>query len=142
MKRQSNKVSVTALQKDFKILRSALNTRARRVLFYLGRSGKSLEIYLVTNAVMRELNKNFRKKNKVTDVLSFQAPKNFISPKLPFRPLGEIYLAPAVIKNRHEDIGFLMLHGLLHLLGYDHVRKGDMIKMRRKEEFLMKKLNM
>lgn len=136
-----NKVSVTALSKNFEILCPMLHDRARRALFYLGHSGDYLEIYLVSAVAMRKLNKTFRKKDEATDVLSFPVPKHFVLPKLPLRPIGEIYLAPAYIKSQHADMSFLMLHGLLHLLGYDHVHKGDMMKMRRKEKFLMKKLN-
>ena len=144
IQRGFNKVSVTALHRSFKVLCPMLQHRARRALFYLGLSGVYLEIYLISSVAMRKLNKTFRKKNKVTDVLSFEMPKPFILPKLPLRPIGQIYLAPKYIKRHigknHADINFLLVHGLLHLLGYDHVRKGDMIKMQRKEEFLMTKL--
>lgn len=102
----------------------------------LGLSGKKVEISinLVGNYKMRELNKKYRHKNKTTDVLSFP----MLSKKLKdlktgiheaqFIDLGDVFIcypfAKKAIKRENINIDTkirnLTIHGLLHLLGYDH----------------------
>ncbi len=63
---------------------------------------------------MRELNRKFLKRNYPTDVLAFRLEVDF----------GEIYIAANQIKNYHHMIE-LVLHGLLHLAGYNHRTSGE-----------------
>ena len=80
---------------------------------------KQVGIVLVDKKSIQALNKKFRKKNKVTDVLSFSGEGPF---------LGDIVLCVEQIKKQatehelemSEEFSYLVLHGLLHLLGYDH----------------------
>ncbi len=80
---------------------------------------KEVGIVLINAKAMRELNKKFRNKNKVTDVLSFSGDDTF---------LGDIVLCVEQIKKQaaehglesSEEFSYLVLHGLMHLLGYDH----------------------
>ena len=71
---------------------------------------------------MRKINRKFKGKNRPTNVLSFEAEKGSLRPDLgnERRFLGEIFLAPDYIRARGEDLGFLFIHGFLHLLGYTH----------------------
>lgn len=78
----------------------------------------SLSIAFVTEKKSQAVNKKYRRKDKATNVLSF-----------PLRPnQGELLLCRSVIKKEAEDSGrdfskwleFLIIHGLLHLKGYDH----------------------
>ena len=89
---------------------------------------------------MRALNKKFRKIDKVTDVLSFgEAAAD------PQR--GEVVICVEQAKQQAkrykvtllEEIQRLLVHGLLHLLGYDHLKRADRILMRHKEEVYAKK---
>ena len=102
-------------------------------------------VALVSDARMRALNRQFRGKDKVTDVLSFPA-----DPSTPLRAgtrgfLGDIVIASGVAKKQAKaaghslniEIRVLALHGLLHLLGYDH--DGDDGKMARVEARLRMK---
>jgi probable rRNA maturation factor len=74
----------------------------------------------LTRAQMKKLNYNFRKKNKPTDVLSFQ-PSDTDS-------VGELVFCPAVLtaqakkqkQSLSDELMYMFIHGLLHLLGYDH----------------------
>ena len=110
-----------------------------------------LDIYLVENWKIRRLNKKFRGKDKVANVLSFKEPDDFPHPEITGRKnkksagkikyLGEIYLAPAHIKERGENIQHLLVHGILHLFGYTHNNKNDTIKMARWENKILKCLN-
>jgi probable rRNA maturation factor len=106
-------------------------------------------VALVSDARMRALNRRFRRKDRATDVLSF--PANPASPANPTNPanpesripnpggfLGDIVIARGVARRQAADAGHsqavelrvLALHGLLHLLGYDHHRDhGRMLRV-------------
>jgi len=55
--------------------------------------------------------------------------------------LGEIFLAPEYVRDHGEDIVFLAVHGLLHLLGYTHDGERDSIKMERKEREIIRRIH-
>jgi probable rRNA maturation factor len=85
-------------------------------------SARLLQLVFVTEAKMRKLNLEFRKIDRSTDVLSF-------SPTEP-HSLGELVFALEVLKRQakahdmkfRDELGYMVLHGVLHLLGYDHER--------------------
>jgi probable rRNA maturation factor len=101
---------------------------ARQLLKLLDRENYSVEISLVGND---QLPKN---------VLAFPARADFPRPDLSQPDLGEIYLNPAYIAAHDEDLRFMLVHGMLHLVGYDHIKKSDRISMEKKERELLKKL--
>ena len=101
----------------------------------LGRRRGIIEIYLIDNKRMRRLNKQFRGKNKPTNVLSFPKPKGF-----PGQGLGEVYLDPVYIDKKKESLDLMLVHGVLHILGYDHKQKYDRIVMQKKEAEFLKRL--
>ena len=101
---------------------------------------KSVAVFLVDNATMKKLNRESRSKNQVTNVLAFPAPKDFLLPPGVPKTLGEIYLAPDYIEKKGEDPIFLLVHGFLHLLGFDHKGKSDTMKMQKAEKWLLHKL--
>jgi probable rRNA maturation factor len=94
----------------------------------------SVTVALVSDARVHALNKRYRRKNHATDVLSFpfdRDPKNAARPEtMGGRSLGDIVIARGVARRqaraaRHTELTelkILALHGLLHLLGYDHER--------------------
>lgn len=100
-----------------------------------------ISIVFVDDIKIRELNKKYRKKDKSTDVLSFNLGKD---PK--GRLIGEIYISiPTAEKqclenNRSllDEIAFLSLHGLLHILGYDHENIDDKEKMDKETQNFLK----
>jgi probable rRNA maturation factor len=113
------------------------------------RARGEVAIALVTDAHIRALNRQYRRKDTSTDVLSFPAvgkhvsrmpdPASRIPPARP--PLGDIVIATGVARRQARDAGHsyetelrvLALHGLLHLLGYDHESTGDRGRMARLE---------
>lgn len=144
-----NKVFVSSVGKSYKKLEPQIAGILKK-LINLTKKGKFLacpepvewvSVYLIDNETMRKLNRIHRKKNKTTNVLSFVPPKNFVMPPNAPKTLGEIYLAPDYIKKHDEDIVYLLIHGFLHLLGFEHERKNDTISMQRKENKLIKKIN-
>ena len=90
-------------------------------------------IIFVSNEKIHEINFNYRGVDKVTDVISF-ALEDANDVKEPgMRILGDIYIAINVAYNQAEiyghsnirEICFLATHGILHLLGYDHMEEGE-----------------
>lgn len=113
-----------------------LEILAEKVLKFLGPKNVFVNISLIDGRTMRQLNRKFLGNDSSTDVLSFEVPEDFpaIGRK---RHLGEIYLNPTYIKKHKEDINLIMIHGLLHLLGYNHELKGDRIRMENLENKLL-----
>ena len=112
-----------------------LTRLARDVLDFLGHKDAVAEVNLIDARTMKSLNKRFKGKDSSTNVLSFPAPEGFPSiPDKNFpRLLGEVFLNPGYIKNHKENIDYLLIHGLLHLLGFNHKEYDDRIKMERLE---------
>lgn len=106
--------------------------KARRLAGFLPKRG-SAEVYLVSDQRMRRLNKQFRGKDKPANVLSFIKPLGF-----PGETLGEVYLGPVYIQKNAEDLNLMLVHGVLHILGFDHKKKSDRIVMEKKERQLLK----
>ena len=118
----------------------------------------SVSLNFVSEKEICELNKKFRGLEKVTDVLSFpnlnkkvgEKLKNFekernFDDNLLF--LGDIVICKSVAERQAKEYGhsterevcFLALHGLLHLLGYDHIEKDDEILMQGTADEILKK---
>ena len=108
----------------------------------------SLTILLTGNSKMKYLNNKFRKKNKITDVLSFP---NLGTAELKKKTnteiyLGDIALSYEIVNQRAKDSNFniefdkMWIHGYLHLLGYDHKKFRDYKVMKRIEDKILKVL--
>ena len=90
-------------------------------------------IIIVNEKDIQELNKKYRGKDSVTDVISFALEDDNTFIKTDFRILGDIYICLKKAKDQSIEYGhtflreltFLAIHGLLHLLGYDHMKEED-----------------
>ena len=124
--------------KKFAKEKKAIESLIRKLPKLVRKNNLSLEVYLISDAEMKKLNRKFKGKNRSTNVLSFEAEKGSLRPDIGNgrRFLGEIFLAPDYIRAREENISFLFIHGFLHLLGYTHKRKNDRIRMEKLEEEL------
>ena len=104
----------------------------------------SFSLLLSNNLNIKKLNKNFRNKNKATDILSFPAEKKFNIKKNPY--LGDIIISydfinkPKLLTNLEfkKKLIKIFIHGFLHLFGYDHVKLKDFKKMLKEEEKIYK----
>ena len=115
------------------------------------RARGEVAVALVTDAHIRKLNSQYRRKPVPTDVLSFSADHGSRTPdpgsRTPGPALGDIVIATGVARRQARDAGHsyqtelrvLALHGLLHLLGYDHDRKSDAGRMARLEARLRRR---
>ena len=104
-------------------------------------------IALVTDAHIRNLNRQYRGKDYATDVLSFSPDPGSRTPDPGSRFIGDIVIATGVAKRQAREAGHsyqaelrvLALHGFLHLLGYDHDDPDDHGRMARAEARLRRR---
>ena len=102
-------------------------------------------ILLTSSSRIKKLNKKFRKINKPTDVLSFPflSKINFKLHKKKNSYIGDIAVAYEIINKRAKKSSFILefdkvwIHGLLHLVGYDHIKNKDHFKMRKVENNIL-----
>ena len=105
----------------------------------------TVSITIVDNKKIKEINRDYRNKDSETDVISFafEEADDYEYPDMRF--LGEIYISIDKAKSQAEEYGhslkreicFLTVHGLLHLLGYDHIEEKDRVVMRKLEEEIL-----
>jgi len=103
---------------------------------------KEIELIITTNEAIREINKEHRNIDKDTDVLSFPYES------MPMTPLGSIVISSSYVENKakefehqnSDELALLFIHGLLHILGYDH--EVDSGEMREEEERLINEFNL
>ncbi|MCD6258761.1 MAG: rRNA maturation RNase YbeY [Helicobacteraceae bacterium] len=101
-------------------------------------SDKEIELIITTNDEIQEINKQTRGIDKSTDVLSFPYEE------MPMSPLGSIMISAEHVEQKAQELGhtntdeiaLLFIHGMLHLLGFDH--EVDSGEMRQEEERLIK----
>ena len=121
-------VEVTVLQSRLTPFKKPIIAAASQLLSELGRADFCVEIFIVGN---EQLPKN---------VLTYPADPHFPRPDLDSPVLGEIYLNPEYIADHEENLYYMLIHGMLHLLGYDHMKKSDRMKMEKKESALLRRL--
>lgn len=120
-------VDIVSRRAGNKIRRRRLRQIALKVLDLLKEQHAELSLVLVDNAEIQKLNFRFRHKDTPTDVLSFPADQ-----QLPagVRLLGDVIISVEKARHQamergrslHEEVVTLLIHGVLHLLGYDHER--------------------
>ena len=104
---------------------------------------KNYTVFLTNNKKMKELNKKYKNKNKPTDVLSFPFNKKKKYNKSVY--LGDIAISYEIINKRSKNSNFflefdkMLIHGYLHLLGYDHKKKKNFEKMKKLEDLILNK---
>ncbi len=110
-----------------------------------------VSITLTDDAYIKELNTQYRNKDCATDVLSFalnegEEPEIVDGPAVNL--IGDIIISVETAKRQAEEYGhsleremaFLTVHGMMHLLGYDHIEEADRIEMRKEEEYVLENL--
>lgn len=115
----------------------------------------NLSMVVTDDERIRIVNREQRKIDKATDVLSFPGYEKEEWEELKTQPEEMVYIGDIVISKEHavaqaEEYGhsferefcYLLAHGMLHLMGYDHMEEDEKKVMREKEEEIMKKLNL
>jgi rRNA maturation RNase YbeY len=166
-------------QRKIKINTKKIEHHVKQILKILKYENYDVGIWLTTNKTIREYNKNFRKKDKPTDILSFPfytelKPGERIKP-LPktatkeqiqdSQNLGDIIISPEFAQkdlfttasntkdqsasnknainngaNFDQHLKILLVHGLCHLIGYDHIKEQDYKIMHKKEMAILEKI--
>jgi probable rRNA maturation factor len=110
-----------------------------------------ISVTFVGSDEIRELNKLFRGKDQVTDVLSFpqfdEIPREKISGVV---SIGDVVICSEIALIQAEEYGhsaerelvYLLVHSIFHLLGYDHDEEGEKLEMRENEEKIMNNINL
>ena len=144
-------------QREVRVALRPLESFLRRVKRDLGLQQADVTVCLISDAAMAQLNHSFRKKKGPTDVLSFPSVTRRRPVRLPQKSrassrereeLGDIAISPATARRYAKKYGrplaaelrVLVLHGVLHLLGYDH--ETDRGEMDRIEQKLRKRLGL
>jgi probable rRNA maturation factor len=121
--------------------------RARRMLDVLGLGSAELSLMLVSDRVMHDLNRDWRGKDRATDVLAFAQGEDGPGPE---GLLGDVVISVDTARRQAVSLGHslvveadrLLVHGLLHLLGYDHERSpAEARRMQRKERAILRAID-
>lgn len=117
-----------------------------------GSESAEVVLTVVDDAAMRELNRTYRGIDRPTDVLAFSQRERtpgepFIEDPVEGRLLGDIVVSWETARRQAEELGhpvereaaFLTVHGLLHLLGYDHQQPQPELLMKRKQSQIMER---
>ena len=155
---ESLKVLISNRQKDVKIpsgMRLLIRRCCHAVLLSENfHQNAEVSVSFVNNEQIREMNNEYRQKDAPTDVLSFPLGQDGVYDKN--METGAIMLGDIVISvekaieqakiyghSLQREIGFLTVHSMLHLLGYDHEKGGlETLRMREKEEEVLTKLGL
>jgi len=116
---------------------------AKKVLKGENKGTEHVSVAFVSPAEMQKLNKKYRKKDKPTDVLSFEKVSDFKE------EAAEIIICPQVVRENattsklslKKELAKMLIHGILHALGYDHEKSApDAVKMEEKEKYYFAKI--
>jgi probable rRNA maturation factor len=113
------------------------------VLDILKKKDKTADIFLLRQNMIHAINKQWHKKDEPTNVLSFaERDVPFIVPKQlrDKNYLGEIYISPDFVRKHKQSLDHMVVHSMLHLLGYDHIKNEDAKKMEKREQTILKKI--
>ncbi|MBP9478606.1 MAG: rRNA maturation RNase YbeY [Sebaldella sp.] len=104
-----------------------------------------VSVLITTNEIIKGINKEYREKDEPTDVISFAY--NETENIGPFNILGDIIISSDRVSEQaseyehseEREFFYVLCHGILHLLGYDHIEEDDKSVMRAKEEEILEK---
>ena len=131
-----------------KYLSEKLKKISKVVKFFKGKN-ITFTILLTSSLNMKKLNKKFRNRNKSTDVLSFPflSSNNLKSIKQKKIYIGDVAASYEIINSRSKKNNFTQefdkawVHGLLHLIGYNHIKNKDYFKMNKIEKRILNSIN-
>ena len=112
-----------------------------------GKNDYYLSLLIADNKIIKQINKEYRNKDTETDVISFAYNETENIGGL--NVLGDIIISLEKVKNQSKEYGhseerefyYVLCHGMLHLLGYDHIEEEDKKIMRKREQEILDKFN-
>lgn len=147
-------ITIKNSQRKIKIDVKQFESDAATILDALGYPDFDLGILLTTNKTIHRYNKEYRHIDKPTDILSFPYhPELMAGQKIKVhseddKNLGDLIISLEYVVKAAQELGttfekrmqVLLVHGICHLLGYDHIQDEDYEVMRKKEAFLLRKI--
>ncbi|MBU1863629.1 MAG: rRNA maturation RNase YbeY [Candidatus Omnitrophica bacterium] len=139
-------IKVVIATKKYRISAHSIEKIARVTLTRCGIRSGLLNIYLVGNRTIRRLNKTYKRRNAATDVLAFP-----IGEEIPTRSHGMVCLMGEVVISLdqakvqagrfhttfRQEVILYVIHGILHILGYDDIKNKDRQRMEKKQHELL-----
>jgi len=124
---------------------------ASAILSAVGEENSDMSVTLVGDQKMRRLNRQYRHKDRATDVLAFASrdARLPVNMRINTAPLGDVVIsvptairqARAANRSLQEEMAVLLIHGILHLCGYDHeTNEREARRMRRRERILLERV--
>ena len=147
-------IYVKNTQRSIKLDIPAIKKDVTRILELIGYADFDVNIWFTTNATIRAYNRDYRHKNKPTDVISFayytdaKPGVRIIAETDDDKNLGDILVSPKYIQDDlpnwnqilEERIRILLVHSICHLLGYDHITDSDYTVMQKEEERILSQI--
>jgi probable rRNA maturation factor len=132
-------IAIMNRQRRQKIATKMLRAAAVKILSGLGCTSSELSVAIVGDRTIRVLNREYLQKDRSTNVISFSMQEGEFGAMNPDL-LGDVVISADTAAKEaadagitfHERLVFLLLHGILHLVGYDHERSGE-VEARRME---------
>ncbi|MBT5985782.1 MAG: rRNA maturation RNase YbeY [Nitrospina sp.] len=120
-------------QKEHSIDCVLLENQGKSILRVLGCENQELSVLLADDRKIRTLNKQYRGQDRATDVLSFSQNDEEEESKPSYHLMGDVVISAVTAKRQaaehgltlEEEIVLLLIHGILHLLGFDHERSNE-----------------
>ena len=128
---------------NFAVDKGFFSSVAKKVLKGENKRMENVSIAFVSSAEMQKINKQYRKKDRPTDVLSFEKVSHFKD------EAAEVIICPAVVRENakesklslKKELAKILIHGILHALGYDHERsEKEAGVMEEREKYYMSKI--
>jgi probable rRNA maturation factor len=117
---------------------------------FVGADSFQIDLSIVSDEEIQRLNRQYRHKDQVTDVLSFAYNESAVDfpTTAEAKPLGDIIISIDQVKRQaiefkqgsEKEFYLLLIHGILHLLGYDHLETSEATQMEALEDQLLKEL--
>jgi len=149
-RKRAMKIQIENRQSRFKIEKRKIRITVSRILKILHCDDKEISIVLTDDETIRILNKQYLERDKSTNVISFSLQEGEygnVNPQI----LGDVVISLDTAERDarkgnltlEEEIDFLLIHGILHLLGYNHenTSKDETIKMQQKEKKLFNQIH-
>lgn len=142
-------IQIENKQSRVKINKRLLRAITTRLLKELEAEDQEISISLVDDETIQALNKQYRRKDKPTNVLSFSMKEGH-GGGIPSSLLGDVVISADTAHRdaaeagwtTEQEIVYLLIHGILHLLGYNHenASRKESVRMRQKEKELFRKI--
>ncbi|NIN01731.1 MAG: rRNA maturation RNase YbeY [candidate division Zixibacteria bacterium] len=140
------RISIQNIHPGLRVKKKTIQLLVQNVLAS-EKANSGVDVIFVDDRFMRKLNKQFTLKGGTTDVLSFEMSGSQLA-GVECPSLGDVYVSLDQAKRQaaeynvgfQDEVALLVVHGLLHLLGYDHKNKKEENIMRRKEQLHLRKV--